>query len=369
MRNNVPFLIVFIDALSYGFIKKNNGKLININSFSYEYKLLPTAGYSSNIHWLLFANRKPDDLNYFTDWNIVGEKADRSKKNICLKSLSFIDKVDYFSDTLRIFLRYSGLIKNNLPFSEINLFENKAIYFFNQSKNTKYNLFRKKFLFIDYDKHKRKIGLIIENAKNEKINIFIFSRCLDEIGHLYGPESNQYKNYTENLFKCLEIILTKVLKEAKYNVILISDHGMTEIKSYINILKPLYLEFGYPGEDYIIYCDSVYLRVWSKYGCLIEKIRRYLSSIEIIKILTEEERRMYGIRKVKFGNLICVLKEGYAFNPNHFGLIIRKYPRGMHGYLDRSDNNTGLILANIKLFNEREIYPWDFYDKLFNLLI
>ncbi|MEM3715305.1 MAG: alkaline phosphatase family protein, partial [Nitrososphaeria archaeon] len=289
--HQIPFLIIFLDALSYK-IFVNDFKSFN-NGFENlrYYKMLPAIGYSSNIHWLLFLGKTADKLGYFTDWNLI-ENNYKNKKNLCsLSPLNYLYNIRPLNDIVRFLKGKIGLNNNNIPITEKNIFINKSCYYFNCKKSRFIEAFGKLFYFLNIDNLSESI---IKNKVKSLIsrynNIMLVSNKLDNIGHLKGPSSYEYEQ------SCIKLVnsIIYLLKELEYsyplNFILLSDHGMSQIKAFIDILTPIYSKYGIPGNKYYLFCDSVYLRIWTRDKYLLENIKKYLDDLYEIRFIDEDKR-------------------------------------------------------------------------------
>ena len=113
-----PTLVIFIDALSY---ESRKIVLDQIKIFKEDIRLIPEIGYSSNQHWSIFAAKLPDELDYFTDYNLV---CDASEITIgaYLKHNNILNTVlNYISNKI-------GKRTSNVPIGLKKIFVNKSIY-------------------------------------------------------------------------------------------------------------------------------------------------------------------------------------------------------------------------------------------------
>ena len=75
------------------------------------------------------------------------------------------------------------------------------------------------------------------------------------------------------------------------------------------------------------------------------KIGSYLNKIDCLYQIDESNRQKYGVTKHEFGDLIYVLKNGYYFNPNCFGVSLRGGVAGLHGYMEPLDQVSGILVT------------------------
>ncbi|MHA1285227.1 MAG: alkaline phosphatase family protein [Promethearchaeota archaeon] len=366
---NKIFIVIFIDALSYKRGKKFFKKLQNEMKDLSLIKLTPGIGYSFNLHWEIFEGLNPDKLESFTDISIKFPKKIKQSRYIN-KLYSFFDQTLFANFFMRSFLRLIGS-KRNIPLSEKEFFYLKNDYLFNLKDDSSFvDLFNRKMKIIKHED----LNVSFERAKIEidkgNINTNIIIENLDHIGHLYGGSSEQYEKFSEIVFnKIIDFIFYLKRKQKKMYFLIISDHGMVDVKLSIDLQSILFDKFGVPGNNYFSIFDSVYLRIWGENNKIVLEIYKFLNSLEILKILNKFERKRYGITKSIFGDIIGVLKEGYIFSPNNFCFFLKKLPRGMHGYIENSENASGVIMTNLKEFNKmNEVKVSEVYRLITNSL-
>ncbi len=174
-----------------------------------------------------------------------------------------------------------------------------------------------------------KIEKEVEKSRSELI--FVNYSKLDYIGHVYGPDSEEYNNYVRKVFGSIE----RVLRTKKFKrVILMNDHGMYKIKRY---LDPYELLEGFKiGKELIFFVNSPMLRFWFlkkdvKYD--LESRLEELEKKNLGKILKSEDYLHFQFpTDKKFGELIFWLYRGHHFLPDFFWGW--KRIKGMHGYLE-----------------------------------
>ncbi len=169
-----------------------------------------------------------------------------------------------------------------------------------------------------------------EVMKSRSELIFVNYSKLDYVGHIYGPDSKEYTSYVRKIFSSI----ARILKMEKFEkVILMNDHGMYEIKRYLNPYEVL--EGFKIGKELVFFINSPMLRFW-----FLEDVKGDLESrLEEFerknfgKILRNEDYRKFQFpRDKKFGELIFWLYRGHHFLPDFFWGW--KKIKGMHGYLE-----------------------------------
>lgn len=367
-------LSIFIDALPYSEIVENYQKWFSDIQIS---ELQPNIGYSSSLHWQLYCDKYPDDRFKFTDWGKVPEK----NKYICgiAKALSAIDKGGIISILIKKGLDRCVFRRNafaNIPFkfrkdfSEIGeyLFWNKDVYSKEQVFQG-YEMISQDEGHISFELAISKLEAAIEGKKK---NIMFVTGFADEIGHkvrrgaIYSAKLLPYMN------KMHYIIEKYKQKYPDEDILLVSDHGMSTIKKRIEL--GLEKRFGKQSEkNYIAYCDSCIMCIWSDNTVLLQQIENYLLSREEGHLLSEEERLYYRVTNDRFGNLIYILKEGNCFNNSWFGKSLRKNNNGegMHGFWPEKEakDQMACIILISKHHNLETHYTYKKANKLINVIM
>ena len=151
---------------------------------------------------------------------------------------------------------------------------------------------------------------------------------------------------------------------------------MTDVNIKLNLkllVDHLHDKFGF----FPYFIDSTLLRLNPELN-LVEKVEKEINKyikekniLNFISILSDEElnkEQIYfeGFRNV-YGRIILNIQQLQTVNyPDFFRT--KDAPKGMHGYLKRTDNLKGILISNRKFSNQKEIEYLDLY-KLFVDLI
>jgi len=369
-----PVLIIFIDAFPYKFLERTK----YMKKFPIRFKVRPSLGYSINIKAEIFGGYAPDNLGWFCKWNYDSESKLKMftpfflvldifrKINLINRGLhKFIGKI--FGDIGNIPFRYLPFISKNsvdifsLSFPKDSLLKSKYLKVIASERFKSSNLLEK-----DFEVFKQGLKYIKKNSNSSILLTFV---ALDHIGHWKGPYSGEYHSYVLTIDKYVEELKTYFLKINKNaNVIVLSDHGMSEVEKGVRLDLEKY--FGKPSEKkYFYIMDGTILRIWCFDFEICEKIKKFLNNLNLGKVLNREERAKYGITKKKFGDIIFLIKERYMFCPSFWG---SKLSKGMHGYHPDFENQKGIFLFsgddNMEVFSN-ELTPRNIYFFLRRLLI
>ena len=332
-------LIVFIDALPAS-------QKFFIKGFR-RHPLLPNLGYSVNLHNEIFNGKTPDEIGFFGEYRYNPNP--NKFKILFFKLLQPLEHLPFrFSGLLKVAFRRIFKIKmGQIPFEMLPYFELVGKYPFIGECDSILSKFE---CFVTDSKKeglgKRDIVAINEflahlNRPGFKKNIFISLCDLDGLGHKYGTASLEYEKHLKFLEKkCNTLIKCYLDNHPKEPVIVLSDHGMSDVSNYIDAsktFKKIKSQFRA-----IVFYDSLYFHIFLNKKQIINQvaIETILRSELPITIFDKFDREKHGISEKKFGNIVGVLNNNYAFSPNLFGFLKLK---AYHGYLPKSESNKGVF--------------------------
>jgi hypothetical protein len=176
--------------------------------------------------------------------------------------------------------------------------------------------------------------------------LFLFISDLDPVGHVYGPESIERYQASQNVDRALEEIWNH-LRNFYNNIdfIVFGDHGMVPVTQNLDF-RPIIRELPLrPGVDYLYFLDSTFARFWYFNEKAKDIIQDVLIGLSGGKLIITDERQKYRIRysNRKFGDLIYWLDGGKMIFPNFWH--VRNKKKGMHGYRrEEVDNHASFVL-------------------------
>lgn len=332
-----PVCVVFADAFAY----QSYIKLGELDDGYSVLKLKPGIAYSSNLHYMLFDGKKPDDVGFFTDYSWKpGKYIQPGKiKTVC-------DRITTINNLYRVLRRKITKRNDNIPFCEMPFFVQEGTYKFMTDGTC--SVFGQN-VYKAYGKNMEASFDLADRYLREGGNdgLVVVLEVLDHTGHEVGSMGEKYMKAAETILKrTRSLFKTFRTKHDDGVCVLISDHGMVNVKTTVNVTEGLERKFGLPGKNYQFYNDSLYLRVWAEKQELLHEIRNYLDSIDCMYQIDVDMRKKYGATQKKFGDLIYLLREGYAFDPNCFGVAFRGSTAGLHGYMESSDSASGIVVTD-----------------------
>lgn len=356
---STPLCVVFSDAFAYRTYLKLGGLG---EGYSLK-KIIPGIGYSSNLHYLLFDGKTPDDLGFFTDysWHSASAKKVGKLHRAC-------DNIETVNNLYRYISRKITKDNSNIPFSEKAFFYQNGKYKFITENPTSVFGQSVDMAYVGND-----MNACFDRAEsylhNGSSSVVVVLEELDHTGHAVGSFGARYIQSAQTILdRTVQLFSLFASKYDNGVCILISDHGMSDVVAGVNVYDGLKRKFGLPGEKYQVYMDSVYLRLWSDDKDLLQTIISFLRSIDVLAEIDENSRKKYGVLSRNCGDSIFRLKEGYVFQPNNFGVSLRGGCEGIHGFMEPSDSASGILVTNKVIDESDDIDAYEVYQKIKSIL-
>ncbi|MBI4170693.1 MAG: alkaline phosphatase family protein [Candidatus Aenigmarchaeota archaeon] len=239
-----------------------------------------------------------------------------------------------------------------------------APYFSNnlpEPKGTLFELLDKKG--ITYSKQSDSEGYFGEYRTLEDMTLtdsdidFYYLYRSDELGHIHGPYSVQVMNYLQKADNKIKELLENARRlHSKIHFMLFSDHGMCEVKNFINIQKILSVTKLKNGRDYIAFYDSTMARFWPATEEAKQAIISTLASVKGITFLDSKLLKRYRIDfpdKTRYGELIFLADPETRIFPDYFAPI-KGGLKGWHGFDPAFPDSKGVFVTNL-LVHKKEI--------------
>lgn len=189
------------------------------------------------------------------------------------------------------------------------------------------------------------------DSQSDSFNI-IFVPNFDWIGHRFGPFSNEIKSEVRKLDTLMEKIMGRYSDAKDFHVLMFSDHGMARVRGKVNVKKVIdHLPLRQP-KDYLVFYDSTLTRFWFFSEKAEKMIVNSLQSIDNGIILTELDKKRFGIdfEHNWYGDTFFLMKVGFEIFPNYFVSFVPKFlehvltRKGMHGYDPSEPSQYGIFL-------------------------
>jgi predicted AlkP superfamily pyrophosphatase or phosphodiesterase len=329
-------LIIFIDGLPYKLLPRTSF----LNSTQEKWSIQPGFGYSVNIHAELFAGLLPDEVGYFGEWMYNPKKSPGRRLKPILPILDSILRPYILNRGLQTLLTkgyYPDHVMPNIPLRHLDKFSLEGRHI--QSPDFPFptlftqfpGLHTLNYRGIGREKGERDSLLFSQGLKamEQFNNVFIPLPDLDGFGHRYGIDAESYRQHLAAVDDwCRQLSYKFLRRNEDGHIFIISDHGMA------NVVQGVHLDIEeriLPASErtFLYFSDANLLRIWLSDQTLHPTILEYLNQLPYGRIVSAEDRQVYGLTSPRFGEFIFVLNEGWAFQPSTFA---RKIPRGMHGY-------------------------------------
>lgn len=351
-----PTLIVFVDALAFDYLEK---RPFLPGFWNAELPLETLIGYSSSIVPSIWSGLYPDQMN---SWN---EFFYGPRLPYRLPRLLDLAPHPYLRGFLRrVLFRYGprlGWYSESLPgipASVEHLFSRKEVRYWQlppvplgeAGLNTRLDRAGIPYHFW-FNSHGFKAANALTDLESAMTNseVLIYGTAtIDGDGHIFGPNPQRFD---ADLAEIEKFILggTKLLSQhGEPNVVVISDHGMTEVTERINlieVLKPWEL-----GRDYVVFLDSTMARFWDVGLIPLDQIVTRLEQTDLGRFLTHSDQMRYGLNfnDNRYGDVILLLNPGYLFSPSFMEMpyvpFVSTEVQGMHGYAPDESSTRGVFL-------------------------
>ena len=173
--------------------------------------------------------------------------------------------------------------------------------------------------------------------------ILLYFHEPDWTGHEYGPNSNETISQIENMDNVFGNLISKISKLSIYNnlnIIIVSDHGMTDVKpdrtidlSLVTDLSNMRVNGSGP---------TVFISSESKKQ--LKQTYKQLKNIDNADVYWKQNipKRFHYRNHVRIPDLLVVANEGWSLMPLGHG---SSTPKGSHGYDNQLDNMKAIFMA------------------------
>ncbi len=349
-------LILWIDAVSKKFVEG----MPFLNDLSKKYgigELKQSFGYLS-ISGSFFTGMHPDKHGEF-----VLFKRGKRERDTILKLLPkqlkpyyfnlkrFLNGKDFFAPFID---KDNFIVSRDKNYHHPNSLRVKSIFDYLRENNIKF-LYSQWPLLVDNKKTKLILTKNSDRSRTDKFLkllkkdyslYFIHLWDMDKYGHEYGTNDPEYFIGLKKQDELIRKIVGK-FDLNKDNIILWSDHGMVNIRKYVNLKDKL------PKGNYDFFLDSTMARFWFYDEESKNKIINLLKTVEGGHILTNEEKSKFKInfKNNKYGDEIFLMDPGILISPNFF----QEHAKGMHGYDLSREEERGFFILNQKVKNKADI--------------
>jgi len=211
----------------------------------------------------------------------------------------------------------------------------------------------------------------VENMRLTNADVDIFYMYFgDGFGHTFGPFSRTTINYFRHCDAKIKEIISKAKKKyGKVHYFIFSDHGMCEVKHYLD-LRTYFKKLGYKQpKDFVAFFDATMIRFWYHKEKVREKVLDSFSQIKHLTYLDDKFRKKYRIRfkDRKWGDDLFLVDPNFRIFPDYFAPI-KGALRGLHGYSPDASCSYGFFLTNALSTKKDEIKVVDIFPTILKSL-
>lgn len=337
-------LALFVDSLPHYYLPQTRV----LKQFECKASLRPGFGYSVNIHAEMFSGLRPDQVGFLSEWAVSPSTAPGRYLRPYLQLFEVLGKSYILDRVMRRGLQrvigYTGYV----PFRYLHLlartgrFPHERDYSFSTVFTDDAGGIE---IYPRVQKRLRRDGDVVEQIKDKIPDgglIVGFFEDLDWVGHYYGVGSQEYRDYIRQLDNWIEELWGIWSKRHPVGRFLIfSDHGMANTTGEVDL--QLERHCGPAGlSTYLYVKDSTMCRVWSYSEKNRKVLAEYLQTVPGGRLVTEEERKRFGIASRACGDLIYLVDDGMVLNPSFFGA---RAPKAMHGHHPDLPSQQGVLLG------------------------
>jgi len=190
----------------------------------------------------------------------------------------------------------------------------------------------------------QEVQLLTEQVTDTDV-FFFYDASIDLYGHHRGASARALSVEISRVASFLSKATAVVEEHEDAEVLLFSDHGMTNVSTTFDLLARL--KGVTLGTDYLVFIDSTFARFWYLSPSARERIHERLL-VAPAAFLSEEEKHKYGIdfADTRYGEDILVADEGVVFHPSYISpsfFRTKGYPeKGTHGYRPEALTASGI---------------------------
>ncbi|HPI88312.1 MAG TPA: alkaline phosphatase family protein [Spirochaetota bacterium] len=361
-------LFVIIDALGWEQLQK---RMFLNDIMPYRECLKTIFGYSTGAIPSILTGKPPGEHGH---WNLFYLSPQTSpfawiKKNKFINSQIFLEN-KYSREIIRRISRFKSGYKGTfslplIPFDRVTVTPGdylgnfdiceKKWLFKSQSLDLTENIFdvleKRAVSYNCYTYKDMNDEIIAESALGDIIRgafdfYFIYFSEFDECQHLYCDDEELITKKIQWYDSHIRKLYFALRDHSKDNtMILCSDHGMAEVKGFIDLMSvfnELNIEFV---NDYLAIFDSTMVRLWFFNEKSRDLITTSLLKLDCGRILNDQELDDLGVLFCdrRYGDIIFLLNEGWIIHP---GMMGKWKPRGMHGYHPDCSSSYAIFLSD-----------------------
>lgn len=330
-------IVVFVDGLGL-----ESARAIGFDTlFDHTSPLRPGIGYTVNITTELFAGRQPDDAGFFNKWGRAPERSPLRGWPGGRRALALLDVWPPADLAVRGVLRRRGADTARIPWRHCATFGkigHDVLFGPNRPAFLDGGLVLAHPRGLPGPDHDEAVFAQAAKAVADGHDVLVYLTYLDGIGHDTGPADAAYVDrarwYRDTIGRLMERA-TRGGRDAR--IIVVSDHSMSPVTRHV---RPPAAAFRQ-----VAFVDSVMIRAWGRDA---DAVVAPLVDAGEGTVLTDADRRRFGVTRPDWGDVIFLLEPGGLFVPDYFTGIYRPANRpalGMHGYHPDHPRTWGIFFS------------------------
>jgi hypothetical protein len=193
---------------------------------------------------------------------------------------------------------------------------------------------------------------------------------LDRVGHRCGPRPDLFREYLLEMDNWIKRIYQFVEEKGfACNIVVVSDHGMTDVRGTVDVESYIRRTPLRVSKDYLYFLDSTMARFWFMSTTAEGIIQPLLSIIPHGHVLEQEEKGKLHLnfKNNHYGDVLFWLDKGYMIFPNFFQSFGEERTRGMHGYIN-DDDGAIIVYSDRKQVRKENRYIAIPLTEVFNIV-
>ena len=190
-----------------------------------------------------------------------------------------------------------------------------------------------------------KLEAALERERVDPAEVYLlYLTEIDARQHAHGSRGRPVMDRLTEYHPRIEALLASAGRRGPSRLVVVSDHGMTDIHDILDpgpVLSRLGLR---DGPDYRVFLDSTFLRFWCESPAVVRRIEETIGNTKGLAIVTAAEQRREGIdfNDDRYGAVIALADPGVLICPSYMG---RTPLAGMHGYSPDDPASDAMLLA------------------------
>lgn len=195
---------------------------------------------------------------------------------------------------------------------------------------------------------------------------------LDERGHHKGPPAPPGLDPAPHQSEADKRVMADTLREIDdrckaihdameatgrtFRFVIVGDHGMAPVRRHVDILAAAKKTGLKAGKDYVLFVNSTIANVWYETPEARTKLRSALEAVPGGRFLAPQERKDLRIAfdHRRYGDDLWAADPGTLLWPDYFHVVEHDI-QGMHGYIDKSEEGTGVLILRGSDVEAREL--------------